>query len=523
MRNLKRIFSILMVLALMFSLSVSALAADYTAATFEDMQTAFADSSGEDVNINVTADIAFNDTLEAKEGIAYTIGTQNNSVLNGAQFSGSGEVEVNMNLEGDDCVPLTTSGEVSVTVNGDITSEFDGIYVQDNSSVTVTGDIVSGETGIYASGEGSVMVTGDVTGGAEGVIATENSCVEVTGNVTGMDYEGIYSLDESKVVVQGDVIGGNAGVFALGTSSVTVYGDVAGEDGDPDSVDYSDGEDYSDGGDGVVAYGSSTVKVTGNVSGGDSYGTYGYGGIGINVAGAAQVTVDGDVTGGNVTADPNTVGRTSLGGDAIYLDNESGDLNATVVVGGNATGGNTNGDDGVGGSGIYIYYADSATAGSVTVVGNVTAGEASAANGTDGYGIAIYAYEDAAAIPFITVCSYDSVGCYPEELLEKFMKSIVETGLVGEAIATLEGNVDRFWNDVERQIRAAEKGDEITVDAGKRTTMPAFIMDAIEECEVILTIEWDGGEDIVIEEAYQGDVEYTIFYLKDLAELLEND
>jgi len=37
--------------------------------------------------------------------------------------------------------------------------------------------------------------------------------------------------------------------------------------------------------------------------------------------------------------------------------------------------------------------------------------------------------------------------------------------------------VDTFWRDVEKQIRAAEKGDKITVDAGKRTTMPAFVME----------------------------------------------
>jgi len=77
-----------------------------------------------------------------------------------------------------------------------------------------------------------------------------------------------------------------------------------------------------------------------------------------------------------------------------------------------------------------------------------------------------------------------------------------------------------FWSNVEKQIRAAKKGDTVTVDATWRTTMPVSIMDAIAETGVKLIIKWNGGEDITIDKPYDGEKQYTIFYLKELADLL---
>ena len=67
------------------------------------------------------------------------------------------------------------------------------------------------------------------------------------------------------------------------------------------------------------------------------------------------------------------------------------------------------------------------------------------------------------------------------------------------AAAPATFNEDDFWNDVIAQIRAAKKGDTITIDAGGLTTMPQAVMEALAECGVTLVIHWIGGEDIVID------------------------
>ena len=110
---------------------------------------------------------------------------------------------------------------------------------------------------------------------------------------------------------------------------------------------------------------------------------------------------------------------------------------------------------------------------------------------------------------------------YPDFIFAKL--GFLSGGAPGAVGGLADSVVDTFWREVEKQIRDAEKGDKITVDAGERTTMPSYVMDAIEECEVILVIQWDGGEDIVIEEAYDGEVQYRVFQLAELAELLENE
>ena len=80
MNIIKRTLAMLLVLVFASSACVSAMAAVYDAATAEQMQTAFGDSSGEDVNINLTADIDMSGkNLTAKEGITYRISTQNDS------------------------------------------------------------------------------------------------------------------------------------------------------------------------------------------------------------------------------------------------------------------------------------------------------------------------------------------------------------------------------------------------------------------------------------------------------------
>ena len=107
------------------------------------------------------------------------------------------------------------------------------------------------------------------------------------------------------------------------------------------------------------------------------------------------------------------------------------------------------------------------------------------------------------------------------------------TALKGEALESIiygaelvilsDGNeiFDDFWYRVAMQIRASNPGETVTADAAHRTRMPAFVMDAIRECGVTLVIHWNGGEDIIIEKAYDGSEVYYYFLLEELPELLK--
>lgn len=391
MRTFKRFFSLLLVLCFMFTFSISAMAANYTAATFEDMVTAFDDASGEDVNIDVTADILFGGGLYGKEGITYTIGSSNDSVLHNASFDGAGTVNVQTDLEGG--TGLDVGGDVRVNVSGDIAAEGDGVFAYDNAEVAVTGDITVGTNGVAALDNASVTVNGSIEStGSDGVYAADNAAVSVNGNITGWDDAveagdsanvrvvgnlegayGTYAYGDAQVSVTGEVNGSTTGVLAsedpritvtgnvigginvMDDARVTVNGDVHGKEGNPDEVDPDDPEGYSDGGCGVWADGSSTVAVTGDVIGGTGYGPNGWGGDGVLALGSAGVTVGGNVVGGG--------GRTQVGyGVAAY---ES----AAVSVGGDVTGGTGYGPDGWGNDGVSAQQNAS-----VTVGGNVMGG-----------------------------------------------------------------------------------------------------------------------------------------------------
>lgn len=517
-KNIRRMTTLLLALLLLASMPLNALAASYDVGDFAGLSDAFNDNSGEDVVINVTADIDFGGySVSAKENTKYTIGTGNGSILKNANVGGAGSVEINMNLGGEN--GLTAFDDVSVTVNGNIIADHDGVNSDGNSNVTVKGNIESHDKGVYSHDNSTVTVEGSIKSLTdEGVYATDDATVTVKGDILADD-TAIYAKNDAVVNVTGDVEGDDLGILATGNASVAVDGNVAGMDGDPDDVNYNDPGDYSDGGDGICAADSATVKVTGNVSGGDSYGTFGYGGDAMEVYDSANVTVGGDVTGGSVTANPDTganLTEESCAGRGISMKST-----ATVSVGGNVSGGSTNGDAGYGGDGVYITVVDSKTAGSLTAEGAVTGGKAPA-NGVAGSSISIDSgfSTDLAeqTLPGIAVGSYDNlsgIGYTDEEL--KAIAERIRTVSAGD-VAQVE---DMFWRNVLKQIRGAKEGDTITVDAGSRTVMPAYIMDAVREYKVILVIQWNGGDDIVIEKAYEGDETYTVFKLAELTDLLK--
>ncbi len=233
MRKLKKIISFIVVLGLMLSFSTGAFAASYTAANYDDLQTAFADDSGEDVDIDLTANVtgSSDEALTAKDGIKYTISSQNDSVLNGASFDGEGEVEINTDLTD----TLHTEGDVTVTVNGDITAtgeDSDGVHAGDNSTVTVNGDIEASGDGVHTEDESSVTIVGDIDADGNGVYTIGDSTVNITGNIDAEE-DGVhigesnnYDMKQSSVTVNGDITAGGDGVDAQYSNSVTVNGDI---------------------------------------------------------------------------------------------------------------------------------------------------------------------------------------------------------------------------------------------------------------------------------------------------------
>lgn len=473
MKKGKRFLSAVAAVALSLAFSAGAFAASYNAASWSDLQTAFSDTSGEDININLTGNIDCTGELNTATDVTYTITTANGSSLKNPTFKGSGEVSI------------------AADVNGTLETK-DGSSV----SVTVSGDISADKTAVKALGSGSVAVTGDVTGGEYGVYATKNSSVTVTGDVYG-------------------------GVKAADSSGVTVNGNVYGANGDEAKVDYNDPYGGKNGGVGVHAGDSSTVTVNGNVEGGSGYGAIASGGTGVYAEGSSTVMVSGNVSGGDVKADPSTSptgSSRSHGGIGVQTENT-----ATVEVGGSVKGGNTNAAKGKGGDGIQIDYLYeqknvSVSAGSVTVGGAVAGG--TAPNGSSGEDIRINnwissnSYDDYLH-PDVTVGSYatsSSTGFEKDEL-QSFLSGVVQTNPVKK-----EDEQDGFWQEVYWEIYRAEKGDRITADAGDRTTMPAYIMDAVRAHEVVLVIKWNGGEEIVVEKAYDGDEKHEFFLLAELAE-----
>ena len=268
-----------------------------------------------------------------------------------------------------------------------------------------------------------------------------------------------------------------------------------------------------------MAYDNAVVTVTGDVRGGTGYGTRASGGDALAADGNASVTVGGSVIGGSVTADPNTeaygVGNT---GNGVYLQST-----ATVKVGGNVLGGSTNVNRGKGGYGVYLEMTDGYEPGSLTVGGQVKSG--TGGEGGKSYGDLYFKpgsqnFENL-KLPVISVGAFDTVdgkNLTPEQL-DAILTHILSAGL-NTGLGQTEGDAelpDLFWLEVEQQIRSAEPGSELTVDAGSRTSMPTSVLKTAAERNVTLTIRWNGGDDIVVNKAVETEG-YTIL-LAELAEL----
>lgn len=79
-----------------------------------------------------------------------------------------------------------------------------------------------------------------------------------------------------------------------------------------------------------------------------------------------------------------------------------------------------------------------------------------------------------------------------------------------------------FWRSLEAKIRSCQPGDEIIVNVADATEMPCYILEALTECGVNLTIEWNGGEDIEIKHDHGIEYEHEEIEFTVLIDLLNN-
>lgn len=213
------------------------------------------------------------------------------------------------------------------------------------------------------------------------------------------------------------------------------------------------------------------------------------------------VTVDGNVSGGD-----GDQGEVDFENPSDYSDGGKGisaSSKATVTVTGDAV----NAQD----------------ASKVTVGGQVKSGT----GGEDGVSptdLSVYDYEDG-KLPAITMGACGSVGGYndnpsgelTQDQLDAILAQIKITGL-GKPEGVLV-QYDLFWIQVVGQIRDAEPGSELTVDAGNRTSIPVYVLNAAAQRDITLIIKWNGGADIVVKNAVE--VTGKTILLSELAKLVK--
>lgn len=535
MKLFRKISALVMVMALLLSLSISAWAVDYNAANADDLLNAFWDESGEDVNINLTDNVdADHWFLTGQEGIKYTIDSEDGKTLSNAFFGGTTDLTVNTDIDGE----IGVGDQANVTVNGDV-GDYVGAW--GDATLEINGD-VAGYVG--SSENANITVNGNVGDGAS---AWNNSSINISGDVDGY----VNAGENGEIVIGGDVSGS---VSAYDNTSVDIAGDVTNEeDWTAVSADHNAtvnvGGNVTSNTEGIYAWSDSSISVGGNVVAGDNIDTgdptFTYGGSAVNASGNATVTVGGDAIGGNAEgegmviggygvsawtdgegAPTITVGGDAIGGNGVSTSEEpfsaqggygvSMPGSANVTVGGDAIGGDGEGIQSVAGAGVSIGCEPGGSAGSLTIKGTVAQGEGE------------YSMGDLSVQAWINPDSEDqtpgeapeiSVG-YAEEIFVGGFGEEEDAELLAKLEAQIKPKLDTFWNDTMAKINAAQPGDEITVNVYNRMSISALVINAARDKEVTLIIQWDGGDDLVIDKNFTAEINGTIL-LKDLAELLK--
>lgn len=333
MKKFRFILALVLVLTMVLSTPLMALAKSWDVTDSAGVENAFATDTDDEVIINMQNDIVMENSVVANEGQNYTINGNGNTIAD-VMIGGEGSVEINADVTSEvNSAAMEVYDAASVTVNGDVTGKSGNPDDVDYSDPMAYSD---GDAGVYAYDQAEITINGDVSGGngygtygyaGDGVYAGDEAKVTVNGNVTGGSTNSDMGNGGYGVYADGDSYYDEYGEFVSVIPSVTVGGDVTGGNATNGTA-----------GDGVIADDLAKVEVDGSVTGGDA--TSGLAGAGIYTTNDSIITVGGDVTGGTATDDGES-------GNGIYADfngyywegNEEGIEQGTVTVKGTVSGG----------------------------------------------------------------------------------------------------------------------------------------------------------------------------------------
>ena len=309
--------------------------------------------------------------VTAVGGATVTVDGLVNGQTDGVYAHGNASVTVEGQIIANEGVGIKAEDDATVSVSEPgraITSRTDAVNATDNAQVSVEGSIKSAGNGVVAQKNANVTVEGNIEAATYGVNVDGGSgktTVEVTGNITTKDSTsgaGVKS-DYAVVKIKGDINSASTGVRAradVPENTVEIEGNItAGGDGLAIS-----GYDVAArvigsitaGNNGIVSSTDGSAEVKGNVTGGAN---------GIYAPSCGNITVTGDVSGKNGSADSvESTENYSNGGNGINIDY------GKVIVNGNVSGGTSYGVQATGGAGIIAK-----SGAKVTVSGNVTGGD----------------------------------------------------------------------------------------------------------------------------------------------------
>lgn len=475
----KRVFSLAIVLMMLVSIPMQALAASHEVGDFEGMQNVFTTDSDAEVTVNLTNDITWTDSLTAGAGQTYTI-------------HGNGHSMSDVNL----------TGQGTVNIEADLTVE--NAY----SALSVNG-VFNQETGEISEGP-VVTVTGDVQG-----LLVGDSTVTIDGNVYGKDGQAPDAEGNLASGTMSEPGGFSDGAHAVQAEdcTITITGDVAG------------GNAYGSYGYGGVGLNvsNSTVTVGGNVTGGsvtadptvqDEGGSLGHHAIVVHYA--SNITVGGNVTGGS------TNGDNGIGGDAVRYEAFPESMRASddcgsVTINGTAAGGTggSTGDNAADGAAIRV---GNFTNPDKTLVAEdmpeINIGQIS--GGAEAIEISGFAEETAAAIKESILSSRTNAApAVPAaapveiEITVEGGESVRVTLTMADGVATVdigEEELDRILTDLEKHPVI----DCSSVQGLTELRIKMAVLQAILDVAGRLEVKFPGGS-VIVDEVGEG--EYTVIKL----------
>lgn len=183
----------------------------------------------------------------------------------------------------------------TVTNNGEIDAEDEGIWADENATVTNNGDIYSDEEdGINVDENGVVVNNGSIYSDEEGGIDTQEDSTVINNGDIDADNNGIEVEDNSTVINNGTIYSDHQdGINAENDATIINNGDInADEDGiyaDDDAVIINNGYIYADDDDGIEADSYAYVVNNGHIDAWDD---------GIVVGGDSTVINNGTIDSG---------------------------------------------------------------------------------------------------------------------------------------------------------------------------------------------------------------------------------